>query len=130
MDSLTGPDASTLTKIGSIALPVLGGVAAAATPGGARGLAGATNVVNTMAALRDLSQRQQAERAFGQRLTGLLDTEVAPGRDVPAPPEAAMYSEQATQRTPGQRLSDVLGRPQTELIRMLASTPGYAPTAA
>src|SRR5262249_11594184 len=136
MDTLTGPDSSTFGKIAAVGLPLAAGVAAAATPGGARGLAGATNVVNTMAALRDLSQRQQTERAFGQRLSDILrppsgppttTTSLQPGRDENAP---EFLPEPTKTTTPAPTIAQKIGGPQADLIRLLASTPGHAANAA
>src|SRR2546425_826202 len=129
-DSLYAPDAGIGTKIASVAVPVLAGVGAAATPGGARGINALSNMVGLQSTLREQARNQEAERQLGGRLSSLLDTAVTPGRTVPAPPEAAMYSEQDTQQVPGQRLSDMLGAPRTELIKSMLSVPRFAPAGA
>src|SRR2546428_11290240 len=88
-DSLYAPDAGIGTKIASVAVPVLAGVGAAATPGGARGINALSNIVGLQSTLREQARNQEAERQLGGRRASLLETAGQPRPPPPPPPRNA-----------------------------------------
>src|SRR5262245_14888681 len=115
MGGLTGPDASTGEKIASWALPIGAGLAAAVHPAGARGLAGVTSAINTGLYARQVNRAEEEDRALGRNVSNLLAT-----------PQGEIVNEGGTGRMFPPTLSEVIGRPQSDLIRTLAQSPGTA----
>src|SRR2546428_13911817 len=96
-DSLYAPDAGIGTKIASVAVPVLAGVGAAATPGGARGINALSNIVGLQSTLREQARNQEAERQLGGPPSTPPDIEVGarPRRPPPAPSRTQPHHETA-----------------------------------
>ena len=108
-------------------VPILAGVAAAATPGLARGLAGATNTVGAIAALREQRRQQQAMDELGRSIPGTFDQPVTPAvpgeiqrQGAMAEPESAGIPAPMTLGTPALRLRDIIPDAQRSMITSLA----------
>src|SRR5262249_13259114 len=93
-------------------------------------------IVNTMAALRDLSQRQEAERALGQRLSDILGQPSGPpkiattfesGRDVEAP---EFLPEPTTRITPAPTIGQTIVDPRSAIFHTMRTAPGNSGHAA
>lgn len=135
---------STWGTIAQIGVPILAGVAAAASPAGARGLSGLTQTLGTMTALRDQQMQEESRRNLATKLSDLLNTQVTPGTPGVTPeqqfataaersPELSLTGQSPTEMgfkgtpaTPGRKLSEVMGPAQAGIVSSLVSDPHTA----